>query len=282
MAEPQQPGIVQVYAGDLLLAGSLGLLAALGDAATFPQDRAGIEALIERLPEPRHGIKPTAGYEAPGALPTYRGSNAFWLAPAGDGRLRLRQRKLGLGLASEVFVLGPDGSLSDPVTIEGYGVPDGELTEAARGELAEFEERRRAARAREPEERRREEERRTRFQVEHLRAVIAGPPDQDPAGPVVTYIALYDDGLLVDFLMPRPADEDPRSTDPGDLDREVPQEVRVDDGEGTEFKFESGSVDRNAPILRGRRRCARAPAPEASRLRVTIESTVVEIDLAER
>jgi hypothetical protein len=281
MVEPKQPGIIQVYAGDRLLAGSVGLLAALGEAREFPQDRAGIETLIGRLPE-RDGTKVSVAYEEPGGLPTYRGANALWVAPAGQGRLRLRQRTFGPELGSEVFVLGPDGSLSDPETIEGYGVPDEALTEAARGELADFEERKRTLRAREPEERRREKERRTRFRVEHLREVIAGPPDQDPAGPVVTYVAVYDDGLLVDFLMPWPPEEDPEPTEPYDFDREVPREVRVDDGQGTEFKFGSGSVDRNAPILRGRRQYARAPAPEASRLRVTVDSTVVEIELAGR
>jgi hypothetical protein len=282
VAEPKQSGIIQVYVGDRMLAGSVGLLAALGDAAEFPQDRAGIEALIERLPEKRDGTKVTADYEDPGGLPTYRGAGAFWVAPAGEGQLRLRQRTFGPELGSEVFVLGPDGSLSDPETIEGYGVPDEELTEAARAELAEIEERKRLLRAREPEERRREEERLTRFQVEHLREVIAGPPDQDPSGPVVTYVVVYDDGLLVDFLLPRPAEAEPEPGDPDAPGREAPRQVRVDDRQGTEFKFESGSVDRNAPILRGRRQYARAPGPAASRLRVTIDSTVVEIELAGR
>lgn len=282
MPEPRQPAIVQVYAGDHLLAGTVGLLAALDDATEFPQDRAGIEELIGRLPEHRDGTTVTVGYEEPGGVPTYRGMNALWVAPAGEGRLRLRQRTFGPDLGSQVFVLAPDGSLSDPVTIEGFGVPDEELTEAARAEVAEFEERRRAARAREPEERRREEERLTRFQVEHLRDVIAGPADQDPAGPVVTYLAIYDDGLLVDFLMPRPTEPEPEPPESDDFEREGPREVRVDDGRGTEFKLESGSVDRNAPILRGRRRYAPAPAREASYLRVEIDSTVVEIELAGR
>jgi hypothetical protein len=284
VAESRQPAIVQVYAGDHLLAGSVGLLAALGDAAGFPQDRAGIEELIGRLPEHRDGTKVTVDYEDPGGLPTYRGPNALWVAPAGEGRLRLRRRTFGPELGSEVFVLGADGSLSDPETIDGYGVPDEELTEAARAELADFEERKRLVSAREPEERRREEARRARFQVEHLRDVIAGPANQDPAGPVVTYVALYDDGLLVDFLMPGPTEPEPEPApdEPYDFDREVPRKVDVDDGRGTEFKFESGSVDHNAPILRGRRRYARAPAPEASRLRVTIDFTVVEIELPRR
>jgi hypothetical protein len=286
VADPRQPGIVQVYAGDHLLAGSVGLLATLGDAAEFPQDRAGIEALIGRLPEHRDGTKVTVEYEEPDGLPTYRGASSLWVAPAGEGRLRLRRRTFGPELGSEAFVLGPDGSLSDPETIEGYGVPDEELTDAARAELVAFEERKRLVRAREPEERRREEARRSRFQVEHLREVIAGPPDQDPAGPVVTYVALYDDGLLVDFLLPGPTEPEPEPeptlTEPFAPGPEVPREVHVDDGQGTEFKFESGSVDHNAPILRGRRQYARAPAPAAARLRVTIDSTVVVIELAGR
>jgi hypothetical protein len=95
VAEPKQSGIIQVYAGDRLLAGSVGLLAALGDVAEFPQGRAGIEALIGRLPQKRDGTRITADYEEPGGLPTYRGAGALWVAPAGEGRLRLRQRTFG-------------------------------------------------------------------------------------------------------------------------------------------------------------------------------------------
>ena len=47
----------------------MGLLAALGDATEFPQDRAGIEALIERLPEKPDGTKVRIAYEEPGACP---------------------------------------------------------------------------------------------------------------------------------------------------------------------------------------------------------------------
>ena len=112
--------------------------------------------------------------------------------------------------------------------------------------------------------------------------MIAGPPDQDLAGPVVTYVALYDDGLLVDFLMPRPPGQRRERADPYAPDRDVPREVRIDDGQGTEFRFDSGSVDRNAPILRGRRQYSPAPAADASLLRVAIESTVIEIALAMR
>jgi hypothetical protein len=58
VAERKQRGIFQVFVGDTLLAGSVGLLAALGDADEFPQDRAGIEALIGRLPKKPDGTVP--------------------------------------------------------------------------------------------------------------------------------------------------------------------------------------------------------------------------------
>ena len=118
------------------------------------------------------------------------------MAPAGEGRLRLRERGLG----------------------EGFGVPGDELTEAARGELAEIVRHREEFLAREPERRRREEVRRVRFRVEHLLEVIAGPPGQDP---------------------------------------EVPGKMGLDDGRGTEFKLENGTVHGDAPVQRGWR--ARTP-----------------------
>jgi hypothetical protein len=130
--------------------------------------------------------------------------------------------------------------LSDPERNEGFGVPDDELTEAARGELTEIERHREEFLAREPERRRREEARRVRFRVEHLREVIARPPGQDP---------------------------------------EVPGKMGLDDGRGTEFKLENGTVHGDAPVQRGWRAYSPAPAPDAASLRVTIESTVVEVEL---
>ena len=163
-------------------------------------------------------------------------------------------------------------------------MPDAELTEAARAELADFAERKRRVRA--TASRRNggaTEARRTRFRVEHLREVIAGPPGQDPAGPVVTYVAVYDDGLLVDFLHAGAARAGGASrAEPQRLPTE-PSRARsaIDDGQGTEFR-----VRRAAASTATRRSCAagwqygRAPAAEASRLRVAIDSTVIEIALA--
>jgi hypothetical protein len=279
VAERKQRGIFQVFVGDTLLAGSVGLLAALGDADEFPQDRAGIEALIERLPKRPDGTVPTAAYEEPGALPTYRGAYFFWVAPAGEGRLRLRERTDGEGLASEVYVLGPDGSLSDPETIEGYGVPDDELTEAARRELAEIQRHREELLAGEPDRQRQEEARRVRFRVEHLREVIAGPPGQDPAGPTVAYVVLYDDGVIVDFVLPGSPAAEPEPADPHAPEPDVPGEMGLADGRGTEFKRLNGTVHHDASVPRGWRAYSPAPAPEAASLRVTIDSTVVEVGL---
>jgi hypothetical protein len=277
--KPKKRGIVQVFVGDTLLAGSVGLLAALGDADEFPQDRAGIEALIGRLPEKPDATKARIAYEEPGTLPTYRGAFFFRVAPAGEGRLRLRESAHGEGLASEVYVLGPDGTLSDPERIEGYGVPDEELTEAARRELAEIERQKREFLAGEPERQRQEKARRVRFRVEHLRAVIAGPPGQDPTGPIVDYVVLYDDGVIVDFVLPSSTTPEPEPADPYAPDPEVPGKMGIDDGRGTEFEFESGTAHLDSPVQRGWRAYSPAPAPAAASLRVTIESTVVEVEL---
>lgn len=128
-------GIVQVRYEDPLLAAAAGLLAALGDREEFPQDRAGIEALIAGIAKGPDGEEVWATYEAPGDLPTYIGGHGTWVAPAGEGRLRLRLPACDYDrLASRVWILGPDGSLSDPDTIEGYGVPDAELPKRTRAE----------------------------------------------------------------------------------------------------------------------------------------------------
>ncbi len=274
-------GIVQVRFGDPLLIAAAGLLAALGGRDEFPQDRTEIDALIAGIPKGPDGGEVWATYEAPDDLPTYIGGHGTWVAPAGEGRLRLRMVAHDVDeLASQVWTLGPDGSLSDPDTIEGYGVPDAELPERARAELEELERRRREAVARVPELGRRNEERRNRYRVDHLVAVVAGPADQDPTGPVVSHVVLYDTGLIVNYLLPRPDEEDLDPDDPWALDEAVKHTLDLDDGFGTEFESSAGSVDPNGEgPLRCRREFTPAVPVGASRLLVKLDETSVEIKL---
>ena len=274
-------GIVQVRFGDPLLIAAAGLLAALGDREEFPQDRAGIDALIAGIAKGPDGEEVWAKYEAPDDLPTYIGGHGTWVAPGGEGRLRLRMVAHDVDrLASQVWILGPDGSLSDPDTIEGYGVPDAELPERTRAELEELERRRREAVAQMPDFERRNEERRNLYRVDHLVAVVAGPADQDQTGPVVSHVVLYDTGLIVNYLMPRPDEKDLDPNDPWALDKAAEHTLELDDGLGTEFETSAGSVDPNGEgPLRCRREFTPAVPVAASRLLVKLDETSVEIKL---
>jgi hypothetical protein len=274
-------GIVQVRFGDPLLIAVAGLLAALGDRDEFPQDRAGIDTLIASIAKGPDGEKVWATFEAPDDLPTYIGGRGTWVAPAGEGRLRLRVVAHDVdGLASHVWTLGPDGSLSDPDTIEGYGVPGAELPGRARAELEKLERRRREAVAQMPDFERRNEERQNRYRVDHLVAVVAGPADQDQTGPVVSHVVLYDTGLIVNYLLPRPNEKDLDPDDPWALDKAAAHTLELDDGLGTEFETSAGSVDPNGEApLRCRREFTPAAPVAASRLLVKLDETTVEIKL---
>lgn len=244
-------GVVQIRSGDPLLIAAAGLLGALGNKGEFPQDQAGIDALIAAIAKGPDGEEVWATYEAPDDLPTYIGGRGTWVAPAGEGRLRLRMVAHYVDrLASHVWILGPDGSLSDPDTIEGYGVSDAELPERARAELEELERRRRKAIAQKPEFERRIEERRNRYRVDHLVAVVAGPADQDQTGPVVSHVVLYDTGLIVNYLLPRPDEKDLDPDDPWALDKAAEHTLELDDGLGTEFVPSALSRERR-PQRRG-------------------------------
>ncbi len=271
----------QIRFGDHLLIAAAGLVGALGEADEFPQDRDGIEALIAAIAVGPGGEEVWAGYEDPLAPITYLGAHGNWVAPAGEGRLRLRQRATSTeGLASNVWVIGPDGSLSDPELIEGYGIPDDELPDSVRAELDEIERRRQEALARVPELERRNQEDRDRFRVANLRRVIAGPADQDPTGPLVSYLVIYAAGSVVNYLSPRPRPEDLDPDDPWAAEESAPRDVRLDDGHGTEFHSHRASVDTNGDgMLRCRREFGAAPAADASRLTIGLDSTRVEIDL---
>jgi hypothetical protein len=268
----------RIQFGDSLLITTAGLLGALRDADEFPQDRAGIEDLIAGAPKGPDGEELWATYEEPDAPITYLGGTGTWVAPAGGGRLRVRMVGAD-GLASQIWILGPDGALSDPETIEGYDVLEDELPESARADLEEIERRRQRALARMPEMERRNEEERNRFRVEHLLGVVAGPVGQDQSGPMLGHVVLYDTGLIVNYLLPRSVEDDVDPEEPWEFDVPEPK-IRLDDGLGTEFTGRGGSIDRNGSgPLRCKREFTPAAAHAATRLLIEIGSASVEIDL---
>jgi hypothetical protein len=260
-------------------------LGALGTAPEFPQDRAGIEALITRLPpgrpsEPRH-----FAFEDGVALPRYDGDFTTWLSPAGEGALRVR-REHPWDLTSVAVVLWPDGRVGEFEEVDGFGVPDSKLTEVALADREAFE-----RRAREREERASEhdgswEEHQARFRTENLIRTVAAPPGQHPDGPVVAYLSLYETGVQVNYLMPRPPEEIINPEDPDDPFAEPHMEamfpkLEIDDGLGTEFKVvDIDHVDSNSSPLRARLSFAPAVPASAAALRVVFDSVTVEVDLA--
>lgn len=275
---------VQIRSGNPLLIAAAGLLAALGGADEFPQDRIGIDTLIAGIAKGPEGEEVWASYEAPNDLPTYLGGFGTWVAPAGEGRLRIRMHLLADDTdnkpASQIWILGPDGSLGDPKTIQGYGVPDAELPASARAELDELDRRRREAIARIPEIERRNKERQNRFRVKHLRGVLAGPLDQDQSRPTISHVALYDTGLILNYLLPRPSPENLDPDDPWAISKTAPRKIELDDGLGTAFKEWGGHVDPNGDgPLRCRREFTPAVPDAASRLVIGLDETSVEIGL---
>jgi hypothetical protein len=269
-----------IRVGDHLLIVAAGLLGALGDAGEFPQDEAGVKELVAGAGTGPEGEKLAATYEEPDAPFTYLGHSS-WISPAGDGRLRIRQPVLGaVKPTSQMWILGSDGSLSDPETIEGYGIPEDELPESVRAELEEIERLKQEAEARRPEAERRSEELWNRHRVEHLFGVVPGPAGQDPGGPIVTHVVLYDTGLLVYYLLPRPDETDFEPEEPWERLEVEPPPMALDDGLGTEFVDRGGSIDRNGEgPLRCRREFATAIPPEAAQLGIDIDGTGVTIDL---
>lgn len=267
-----------------LLEMALRPLGALGTAAEFPQDRAGIEALIARLAEGRPSEPRRFAYEDREALPRYDGEHTTWLSPAGDGALRVR-REDPWELSSVAVVLHPDGRVGPFEGIQGFGVPDSDLTEQARADRDAHERRVREQEESEPEYEQRREEDQERFRTENLIRAVAAPPGQGPAGPVVTYLALYQTGVMVNYLVPRPPEEVLHPEDPDDpfaephMEAMFPQ-MEIADGLGTEFKVvDIDSVDMNSSPLRARVSYAPAVPAAATALRVVFESTTVEIDL---
>jgi hypothetical protein len=273
-----------IRVGDHLLMVAAGLLGALGDVDEFPQDRAGIETLVGEAPPGPDGERLLATYEDPDAPLTYLGGHGTWVAPAGEGRLRIRQRAFATEeLASQVWILGPDGSLGDPETIEGYGVPEDELPPQVLAEIEETERRRREAEARRPEAERRSEEHQNRHRLEHLLGVTPGPTDQDPSGPIVTHVVLYDTGALVHYLLPRPDETGFEPEEPWERPEVEPPRMTLDDGLGTEFASSSGQVDHSGEgPLRCRQEFSPAVAADATGLVVGLDETRVAIELGQR
>lgn len=267
-----------------LLEMALRPLGALSSAAEFPQDRAGIEALIARLAEGRPSERRHFAYEDGVALPRYDGEYTTWLSPAGDRAVRVR-REHPWDLSSVAVVLHPDGRTGEFEEIEGFGVPNSELTDQAHADREVHELRAREQEESEPEHEQWLEESQARFRTENLIRTVAAAPDQDPDGPVVAYVALYDTGVMVNYLMPRPPEEVLDPEDPDDPFAEPHMEamfprMEINDGLGTEFKVvDIDSVDMNSSPLRARVSYAPEVPATATALRVVFESTTVEIDL---
>jgi hypothetical protein len=262
-------------------------LGALGAEAEFPQDQDGIEALIGRLAEGRPSEPRHFAYEDGVALPRYDGEYTTWLSPAGDGALRVR-REHPWELTSVAVVLRPDGSVGDFEEIDGFGVPDSELTAVARADREAFERRATEREERVPDHEEWLEEHQTRFRAENLIRTVTAPAGQHPDGPVVAYLSLYKTGVQVNYLVPRPPEEVLNPEDPEDPFAEPRMEamfpkLEIDDGLGTAFKVvDIDHVDSNSSPLRARLSFAPAVPADAKALRVVFESVTVQVDLERR
>jgi hypothetical protein len=262
-------------------------LGALGTAAEFPQDRAGIEALIERLPAGRPSEPEHFAYEDGKELPRYDGEHTVWLSAAGDGALRVR-RQLPWTLGFLAVVVGPDGRVGDFEETEGFGVPDSELTDQARADREAFEDRAREQEVAQPAIEERIEASQTRFGIANLIRTVAAPAGQHPDGPVVAYLALYGTGLMLNYLVPRPPQEVMRPVDPDDPFAEPGMEamfpaIEIDDGLGTEYEVvDIDAVDMNTAPMRARLSYTPAVPVEAKTIRVGFESVTVVVDLEAR
>lgn len=263
---------------------SLRLLAALGPEPDFPGDVAGIEELVEHVAEGRPGETMTFAVEPAGKLPRYSGKYVVWVSPAAEGCLRLRHEDGGRGLISEAVTLRPDGRLGEFETIEGFGVPEAELTDQARADRETVDRLTRKWQAEEIDTSRRIDEDQRRFRAEHLLGVVAGP-SQDPAGPVVSFLALYDTGVIVYYLVPRPPDEDLETDDPWaePLEAAMMPRIELSDGSGAAFEMaDLQYLDANAPLLRASQSFVPAVSAAASSLVVRFASASVEIELGPR
>jgi hypothetical protein len=267
-----------------LLEMALRPLGALGAGAEFPQDRSGIEELIERLPPGRPSEPKRFAFQAADELPRYDDEHTIWLVPAGDGALRVR-RQVPWELGFVAVVLRPDGRFGEFEETDGFGVPDAELTDQARADREAFERRRREQQEARPAEEERVEEDQTRFRPGNLIRTVAAPPGQHPDGPVVAYLALYETGLMLNYLVPRPPQQVMRPDDPDDPFAEPGWEamfpaVEIDDGLGTEYKVvDLDAVDMSSSPMRGQLSYTPPVPAGAETIRVSFESVTVVIDL---
>lgn len=263
---------------------ALRLLAALGTEPSFPGDVAGIEQLVSSVAEGRPSEPMRFAVEPAGELPRYSGEYGIWVSPAADGCLRLRHERGGRGLSSVAVTLRPDGRLGEFERIEGFGVPESELTDQARADRDAVGRSAEEERAEATEANQKFEERQRRFRTEHLLGTVAAPP-QDPAGPVVSFLALYEAGVIVYYLVPRPPDEDLESDDPWaeTLEAAMMPRVRLDDGGGTRFELADLSyLEANGPLLRACQTFVPGISRSASSVVVNIESASTEIEIGPR
>jgi hypothetical protein len=263
-----------------LLGQVLRVVAALDGADAFPQDREGLEGLIGRLAEGRPSEPRPVVFEEPDALPRYDGMMTTWISAGGNGCLRARAASGELN--SEVAVIAADGRVLGFETIEGFGVPEAELTDQARTERDAFERERREAEEQEPEYQRKIEADQLRFRTANLIRAIAAPSGLSPRGPMVSHVVLYETGLTVDYLAPRPSAAERQTDDPwadpaGDA---MFPGLEIDDGLGTEYEVvDLDSVDATTSPMRARLSYEPAVPTTARSLRITLGSATVEIGL---
>lgn len=267
---------------DSLCEAALRLLAALGPEPFFPAEPAALEALVGRVGEGRPTEPMRFAIQLPGELPRYDGEFGFWIRPAGDGCLGLRQETGRL--RSEAVLLRPDGTLGEFESIEGFGVPEEEWTEQARADVAAIERLEREQEAAEPELDRLREEHEQRFQLSNLRGSRAAPA-HDSAGPVVTFVSLYTTGVVVNYLVPRPPDEQLESDDPWaepEFEAALPK-IELADDLGTPYELvDFGDFDFNGPLIRASQAFTPRVPEAASRLSVRFESAAVAVELDPR
>lgn len=266
------------YARGHLLEAALRLLGAQQADAGFPEDVDGVQNLISRVASGAPGEVMDFAVEAPGELPRYTGQHLVWVAPAGRGELRLRA-EAGY-LRAWAVTLHPDGHLGDIVMQDGFGVSEEELSEQARADREEVKRRQRREEIEEKEINRQIDAEQRRFRTEHLLDVRVAPA-QDPAGLVVTWLALYDTGIILNYVLPRPADEEGDSDDADEALYEVAHpQIELSDSLGTVYEQVGvGTEDVTGPLLRASVEFTPAVPLEARNLAIRTDSGTVQVEV---
>jgi hypothetical protein len=222
------------------------LLGAMGEDGAFPTDVGGVTALSESAVDPERGHRGGRfAAESPDDPPLLSGEGLVWVSPVDDEALRLR---IECGFhASLAVVLRSDGQLGQFIELEARGAPEpGPNTEAQ----ALF-----------------DHDDESRFNTEHLVGVRSAPRN-DLAGLVVTWIALYDSGVVIHYLAPGSEDEG-----------EGP--IKLRDDLGTSYSpVGLGDVDLAVPPLRSLEFAPAVP-PDASRLTIASVGGSVEIPMVD-